>query len=126
VLRRDVLVAEPAGLLLGALDHPLGAGVEGQRAALDPGALREDRRELAAECGEVDAQASEGLGGHAIVWLHERREDVLGVEHGALEPLGELLGGEDGGLGLLGETVELHVGLGSMLLRVAGQARGSG
>jgi hypothetical protein len=34
---------------------------------------------------------------------------VLGVEHGALEPLGELLAGDDGLLGLLGESVELHV-----------------
>jgi hypothetical protein len=39
VLGRGVLVAEPARLFLGAVDDPLRARVEGQRAALDPGAL---------------------------------------------------------------------------------------
>ena len=49
VLGRDVLVAEARGLGLGTLDDALGARVEGQRAALDPGALGEDRGELATE-----------------------------------------------------------------------------
>ena len=76
------------------------------------GALREDRGELAAERGQVHAEPPERLGGHAVVGLDERGQQVLGVEHGALEPLGELLGGDDGLLGLLGESVELHVRLG--------------
>ena len=104
---------------------PLGARVEGQRAALDPGALGEDRGELAAEAGQVDAEAAERLGGDAVVRLDERGEEVLGVEDGALQPLGELLGGDDGLLGLLGESIELHVGLGRFS-GCAGQARGSG
>ena len=108
VLGRGVLVAQPARLFLGALDHPLRARVERQRAALDPGALGEDRGELAAERRQVHAQAAERLGGHAVIGLDERGQDVLGVEHGALEPLRELLGGDDGLLGLLGEAVELH------------------
>ena len=58
--------------------------------------------------GQVDAEAAERLGGHAVIGLDERGQDVLGVEHGALEPLRELLGGDDGLLGLLGESVELH------------------
>ena len=37
------------------------------------------------------------------------RQDVLGVEDRAVEPLGGRLGGDDGLLGLLGESVELHV-----------------
>ena len=108
VLGGDVLVAEPAGLLLGPLDHPLGARVEAQRAALDPGPPGEDRGELAAERGQVDAEPAERLGGDAVVGLDERGEEVLGVEDRALERLGELLGGEDGLLGLLGEAIELH------------------
>ncbi len=39
VLGRDVLVGQPAGLFLGAFDHPLGARVEADLPALDPGAL---------------------------------------------------------------------------------------
>ena len=124
VLRRGVLVAEAAGLLLGAVDHALGARVEAERAALDAGPLGEDRGELAAECRQVDAEAPERLGGHAVIGLEERGQQVLGVEHGALEPLGEGLGGDDGLLGLLGEAIELH-GL-VLALAAAGQARGSG
>ena len=33
---------------------------------------------------------------------------MLGIEDGAVEPLGGRLGGEDGLLGLLGESIELH------------------
>ena len=108
MLRGRVLVAEAAGLLLGPVDDALGAGVEGQGAALDLGPAGEDRGELAAEGGQVHAEAAEGLGGHAVIRLHERGEEVLGVEHGALEPFGELLGGENGLLGLLGKAIELH------------------
>ena len=36
VLGGDVLVTEPPSLLAGTVDHPLGARVERQRAALDP------------------------------------------------------------------------------------------
>ena len=57
---------------------------------------------------QVHAQAPERLGGDAVVRADERGEQVLRVEHGALHPLGELLGGDDGLLGLLGEAVELH------------------
>ena len=43
VLGRDVVVAEAPGLGLGALDDAPRARIERQRAALDPGALGEDR-----------------------------------------------------------------------------------
>ena len=86
----------------------LARGSSAELAALDAGAPREDGRELAAERGQVHAQAPERLGGDAVVGLDERGEQVLRVEHGALHPLGELLGGDDGLLGLLGEAVELH------------------
>ena len=105
----------------------LARGSRRERAALDAGAPREDRGELAPERGEVHAQAPERLGGDAVVGLDEGGEQVLRVEHGALHPLGELLGGDDGLLGLLGEAVELHgrsrpVGR----VRVRWSARGSG
>ena len=58
--------------------------------------------------GRSDAEPAERLGGDPVIGLDERGEQVLGVEHGALQPLGELLGGDDGLLGLLGESVELH------------------
>ena len=109
VLGRDVVVAEATGFRLGALDDGLGARVEAERAALDPRALRERGRDLAAERGQVDAEAPERLGRDAVVGLDERAEDVLGIEDGALEPRGGGLGGDDGLLGLLGEAIELHV-----------------
>ena len=72
------------------------------------GAPGEDRRELAAEGGQVDAEPAEGLGRDAVVRLDERGQDVLGVEDRAVESLGGRLGGDDGLLGLLGEAFELH------------------
>ena len=108
VLGRDVLVAQPARLLLGSLDDPLGARVEAQRATLDPGPPGEDPGELGAEGGQVDTEPAEGLGGDAVIWLDERRQEVFGVEDRTIERLGQLLGGEDRLLGLLGESIELH------------------
>ena len=108
MLGRDVFVAEPPGLLLGRLDDPLGARVEGQRAALDPGALGQDPGQLGPEGGQVDAEPAQRLGGDAVIRLDERRQEVLGVEDGAMEGLRQLLGGDDRLLGLLGESIELH------------------
>ena len=129
VLGRDVLVAEPPRLGLRQLDDAPGARIHRQRAALDPGAPGEDRRQLAAEPGQVDAEPPERLGGDAVVGLDQRGEDVLGVEDRAVEPLGGGLGGDDGFLGLLGESVELHGGLASRFVswvsvgRVGGRGR---
>ena len=73
VFRRDVLVAEAAGLGLGPLDDGLGPRVDGERSALDPGALGEDRGDLAAERWQVDAETSKRL----------RRDAVIGFDEGA-------------------------------------------
>ena len=109
MLGRDVFVAETLGLGLGQLDHAPGARVHRHRAAGDPRAPGEDRRELAAEAGQVDAEPAKRLGRDAVVRLDQRGQDVLGVEDRAVEPLGGRLGGDDGLLGLLGESVELHI-----------------
>ena len=111
VLGRDVFVAEPPGLGLGRLDDPLGPRIEGQRTALDPGARGQDRGQLAAEPGQIHAQAAERLGRDAVIGLDQRGQDVLRVEDRAVEALGGCLGGDDRLLGFLGETVELHVSL---------------
>ncbi len=103
VLGRDVLVAQASGLGLGTLDDGLRARIEAERAALDPGALGQHRGELATERRQVDAESAERLGGDPVIGFDERAEQVLGVEDGALEPLGGLLGRDDGLLGLLGE-----------------------
>jgi hypothetical protein len=108
VLGRHVLVTEPLGLGLGELDGAPGARVHRERAALDPGAPGEDRRELAAEPGQVDAEPAQGLGRDPVIGLDQRREDVLGIEDRAVEALGCRLGGDDRLLGLLGEAFELH------------------
>ena len=109
VLRRDVVVAETAGLGLGQFDGAAGARIERQRAALDPCAAGQDGCQLAAERGQVDTEPAQGLGRDAVIGLEQSREDVLGIEHGAVEALGRRLGGDDGLLGLLREAVELHL-----------------
>ena len=109
VLGRDVLVTEAARFGLRPVDDALGARIERQGAALDACALGEGRGELAAEAGQVDAEPAERLGRDAVIGLDQGAEQVLGVEDRALEPLGGLLGGEDGLLGLLGESIELHL-----------------
>jgi hypothetical protein len=108
VLGRDVLVAEATRLGLGRFDDPPCPGVHRQRAALDARTPGEDRRELATEAGQVDAEPAERLRGDAVVGFDERGQDVLGIEDRTVEPLGERLGLEDRLLGLLGESVELH------------------
>ena len=118
VLGRDVLVAEAPGLVLGPVDDPLRARVEAQRAALDPGAAREDGGQLAAERPRSTPSRRSVSAGIAVVGLDERGEHVLGVEDRAVEVLGEVLGGDDRLLGLLGEAVELH---GSVLVAFRGK-----
>jgi hypothetical protein len=88
VLGRDVFVAETLRLGLGQLDGAPRARVERQRATLDASAPGEDRRQLTPEGGQVDTEPAKGLGRDAVVGLDECRQDVLGVEDGALESLG--------------------------------------
>ncbi len=119
MLGRDVLVAQPAGLLLGQLEGALGARVEAQRAALDPGSAAEDAGQLVAERGQVDPHPAKRLSRDAVVGLDERMKEVLGIEHRAVHALGGLLRGGDGLLGFLCISIELHQGLSSLVVRVS-------
>ena len=110
VFGRDVVVAEAAGLVLGPLDDVLRARIQAQRASGDPRPAGQHRGELAAERRQVHAEAPERLGRDAVIGRHERVEQVFGIQHRAVEPLGSGLRGHDGLLGFLGESVELHVG----------------
>ena len=111
VLGRDVLVAEAPGLVLGALDQRPGPRVEAELAALDAGAPRRAPRasSIATWAGSAPSWRST-MAGMPSASCEERGEDVLGVEHRALGARGELLGREDGLLGLLGIAIELHGG----------------
>ena len=108
VLGGDVLVLEPPGFVTCMLDGVAEPRIGGERTALDPGPFAENGRQLAAEGGHVDADPAQGLRRDAVVGLDERGEEVLGIEHGALEFLGEALGRDDGLLSFLGETIEIH------------------
>ena len=113
MLRGHELVGQPARLLGRPLQHATRARVEGQLPAGDLRATGEERGKLSAERPEVHPDAAERLRGDALVVLDEGGEDVLRVEDGALEPLGQGLGTGDRFLRLLGETVQVHRDLGS-------------
>ena len=58
--------------------------------------------------GTSTPSRAQRLGRHAVVGLHERGEEMLGIEHGALQLLGEPLRVDDRFLGLLRESIEVH------------------
>ena len=111
VLGRDVLVAEPPGLLLGPLDDaPWRAG---RGSASRPGSGRAGRGSAASSprnAGRSTPSRRRVSAGMPSSGSTSAREDVLGVEDRALRAAAAVcLGGDDGLLGLLGESVELHV-----------------
>ncbi len=108
VLRGNVVVLESLGLVRGPLDGVADPWVGAERTALDLRTLVQGRRQLPAEGGHVHAEAPQRLGRDAVVGLDERGKEVLRIEHGALEFLGQALGRDDGFLGLLGEAIEVH------------------
>ena len=125
MLGRDVLVAQPAGLRLGELHDALRARIERQRAALDAGALAEDRRRAPRGTpGRSTPSRRSVSAGTPSSGSTSAASRCSASRTGLCEPLGERLGGDDGLLGLLGVSIELH----GVLLPVArGQAsRGSG
>ena len=72
---------------------------------------RRDSTDASSSADARDGSApscAEGHGRDALGVLEQRREQVLGVEHGALRVGGEALGDEDRLLRLLGVSIELH------------------
>ncbi len=108
VLRGDVVVLEPAGLVLGPLDGVSDSRIGGHRTALYLRPLVQRSGQLAAEGWHVQADPTQGLGWDAVVRLDEGGEKMLRIQHGALELLGDPLGRRDRFLGFLGEAVEIH------------------
>ena len=122
VLGGDELVAEAPGLLGGALQHAAGArrrGSAGRRRPWPAGRGARPARPRKAARSTPDP--AEGLGRDPLLVLDEGGEEVLGVEDGALEALGEGLGAGDRLLGLLGEVVR-----GSWRIRAPGRGGRAG
>ena len=109
MLGGDVLVLEPAHLLLGAIEdaREVRGGVRLLRGALDGRLLRELRLALGAQRldrlpGALDERAGELL-------VEERDAQVLGVDLGIAAAARQLLGGGDRFPGLDGQPVEVHL-----------------
>ena len=85
MLGRDVFVGQPPGLLFGPLDDLLGARAQGIWPPWTRARRASMAGELVAEGGQVDAEAAERLGRHAVVGLDEGGQDVLRIEHRAVE-----------------------------------------
>ena len=123
VLGRDVLVAEPAGLVLGPLDDALGARVEGSASRPRSGrAWRGSRRARRGTPGRSTPSRRRVSAGMPSSGSTSASRRCSASRTGLCRRCGGGLGGDDGLLGLLGEAVELH---GRSLGR-CGSARGSG
>src|SRR5664279_2075569 len=119
MLSRDVFVLEAAGFVAGPFDCALEASVRGHGAALNTGAFAEGGGQFAPEGGDIRAQAAQRLGRDAVVRLNQGCEEMLRIEHWALQLLGQSLGFHYRFLSLLGEAVEVH---GAALMRGFGWA----
>ena len=104
----DVLILETLGLVAGSLHRSLEPRISRQGTALNSGTFAEERGQFTPEGGHVRAEAAHRLRGYAVVRLYQGGEQVLGVQYGALEILGQALGVDYRFLGLLGEAVEIH------------------
>src|ERR1019366_6078900 len=112
VLGAHVVVAHPPGLLEGALDDELDP--RGRDDLLDdqPLVAAEDRLDSAADPADLDAQAVEDLGGHALLLVQQAEQQVFRADVRMVIALRLLLGEGDDLLGSLGEALEwVHVHL---------------
>ena len=108
VLGGDVVVLEPLGLVRRPFDGVADPRVGAERTALDLRPLGQRGGHFPAESGHVDTDMAQRLRRNAVVGLHQRGEEMLRIEHGALELLGQPLSRDDGLLCLLGEAIEIH------------------
>ena len=91
----------PAPRRAGSADRPTATRPGSSPGGSDPG-------QLLAEGGQVHADAAQRLRRDSVVRLDQRRQQVLRIEHRALQLLGQPLRRDDRFLGLLGEVVEIH------------------
>src|SRR5215211_3964009 len=109
VLGREVLVLEPAHLLLGVLEHSRERGGDARLlggGALDGGLRGERRLGLGTQLGHGLAGPLEERARQLLI--EERERQVLGVDLRVAVPAGELLCAGGGLLGLDREAVEIH------------------
>ena len=103
VLGADVVVVELAGLFEGELDHALGARVKTISCWTGLAAPADDRLDLLANLGQVDAERLEDFGRQALALGDDAEQDVLGPDVVVAEPLRLFLRQHDAAPRALGE-----------------------
>ncbi len=87
VLRADVVVAEPAGLVDGQLDDPLGARRQADLADDRAVAATDDELDGGPDLGQLDVHVLEDARGDALALADEAEEQVLRADVVVVEPL---------------------------------------
>ncbi len=101
MLRRDVVVLEPAALVVGPVEHARERA--GDVRLLEAALQRRQGRELRLRLGAQGAPVGEEL------LVEQREQEVVRRDLGVPPPPGELLRRRDGLLSLDGQLVEIHV-----------------
>jgi G3E family GTPase len=87
VLRADVVVAEPAGLVDRELDHPLRPRRQADLADDRPVAAPDDELDGGADLRQLDVHVLEDARGDALALADEAEQQVLGADVVVVEPL---------------------------------------
>ena len=103
MFRTDVVVVELAGLFEGELDHALGARGEDHLLLDRLAAPADDRLDLLAHFGQVDAQGLEDFRRQALALGDDPEQDVLGPDVVVPEPLRLFLSEHDAPPSAFGE-----------------------
>ena len=106
VLGADVVVAELQRLAQRQLEHLLGPRRERDVPARRLLTLADDLLDLLAHSLEGDAEALQGLRGHAFALVDQAEQDVLGADVVVIEHPGLFLGQDDHASGSVGEPLE--------------------
>ena len=92
VLRSDIGVVHPAGLVDGQLHDLLGPGGEADLALRRALAPSDDELDGRAHLGQVNAQPRQHSSGYALGLPYQAKQDVLGPDVVVVEPLRFFLG----------------------------------
>ena len=92
VLRADVVVAQPAGLVDGQLDDALGARGQADLAHDRAVAPADDELDRGPDLGQLDVHVLEHARGHTLALADEAQEQVLRADVVVVEPLRLVLG----------------------------------